>query len=51
MMGGGMMDRPMYKNGGKALKAVPKAKKKSLGKLPKKVRNKMGFMKKGGSVK
>ena len=28
-----------------------KAKKKSLGKLPKKVRNKMGFMKKGGSVK
>ena len=27
MMGGGMMDRPMYKNGGKTLKAVPKAKK------------------------
>ena len=51
MMGGGMMDRPMYKNGGKTLKAIPKAKKKSLGKLPKKVRNKMGFMKKGGSVK
>jgi len=51
MMGGEMMNRPMYKNGGKTLKAVPKAKKKSLGKLPKKVRNKMGFMKKGGSVK
>ena len=27
MMGGGMMDRPMYKAGGKTLKAVPKAKK------------------------
>ena len=29
-----MMNRPMYKAGGKALKAVPKGKKKSLGKLP-----------------
>jgi hypothetical protein len=46
-----MMKRPMYKAGGKTLKAVPAAKKKSLGKLPKKVRNKMGFMKKGGKVK
>ena len=43
--------RSMYKDGGKTLKAVPAAKKKSLGKLPKKVRNKMGFMKKGGKVK
>ena len=33
------------------LKPVPKDKKKSLGKLPTKVRNKMGFMKKGGKVK
>ena len=33
------------------LKPVPKEKKKSLGKLPTKVRNKMGFMKKGGMVK
>ena len=46
-----MMNRPMYKAGGKALKAIPKGKKKSLGKLPTKVRNKMGFMKKGGKVK
>ena len=33
------------------MKAVPANKKKSLGKLPTEVRNKMGFMKKGGSVK
>ena len=33
------------------LKPVPAGKKKSLGKLPTKVRNKMGFMKKGGMVK
>ena len=33
------------------LKPVPKEKKKSLGKLPTEVRNKMGFMKKGGMVK
>ena len=33
------------------LKAVPKDKEKSLGKLPEGVRNKMGFMKRGGSVK
>lgn len=33
------------------LKAVPKDKEKSLGKLPKGVRNKMGFMKRGGKVK
>ena len=30
------------------MKAVPSDKKKSLGKLPKKVRNKMGYMNKGG---
>ena len=33
------------------MKEVPADKKKSLGKLPTEVRNKMGFMKKGGSVK
>jgi hypothetical protein len=33
------------------LKPVPADKKKSLGKLPSEVRNKMGFMKKGGMVK
>jgi len=38
------------KSGG-SLKPVPADKKKSLGKLPTKVRNKMGFMKKGGRVK
>ncbi len=49
MMGGGMMmQRPMMKKGG-SLKAVP-ADKKGLKKLPTKVRNKMGFMKKGGKV-
>jgi hypothetical protein len=32
----------------KNLKPVPTEKKKSLGKLPKKVRNKMGYMKNGG---
>ena len=46
-----MMKRPMYKSGGKTLKAVPKNKKKSLGKLPPKVRNKMGFKKDGGKIK
>ena len=35
----------------KNLRPLPTDKKKSLGKLPKKVRNKMGFMKKGGRVK
>ena len=38
-----------YKAGGKVLKEVP-ADKKGLKKLPTKVRNKMGFMKKGGKV-
>ena len=40
----------MAKNGG-SLKSIPKGKKgKGLSKLPKKVRNKMGYMKKGGST-
>ena len=34
-----------------SLKPVPADKKKSLGKLPVSVREKMGFMKKGGAVK
>ena len=38
------------KDGGSALKSVP-ADKKGLAKLPTKVRNKMGFMKKGGKVR
>jgi len=91
MMGGGMMQKPMYKDGGKikkpkvkkiiaggmgkakdypgikkimkmnkegrkkfnmggSLKSVP-AGNKGLKKLPTEVRNKMGFMKKGGKVK
>jgi hypothetical protein len=33
------------------LKPVPKNKKKSLGKLPTKVRNQIGYFKKGGEVK
>ena len=49
-MGGGMMKRPMYKKGG-SLKPVDKEKNPGLSKLPTKVRNKMGFMKKGGKVK
>ena len=36
------------KDGARALKKVPPHKKKSLGKLPRKVSNKMGFMKSGG---
>ena len=35
----------------KNLKPVPADKKKSLGKLPQKVRNKMGFMSQGGPMK
>jgi hypothetical protein len=49
-MGGGMMNkRPMYKDG--SLKPVDPKKQKGLSKLPKDVRNKIGFMKKGGKVK
>jgi|TARA_R110001606_G_scaffold340362_1_gene488605 hypothetical protein len=47
-MGGGMMKRPMYKDG--SLKPVDKEKNPGLSKLPTEVRNKMGFMKKGGRV-
>ena len=39
------------KKGGKALKPVDKEKNPGLAKLPTKVRNKMGYMKKGGRVK
>ena len=49
-MGGGMMmKRPTMQEGGKALKPV-KPSQKGLSKLPTKVRNKMGYMKKGGKV-
>jgi len=49
-MGGGMMKkRSMLKDG--TLKPVDPKKQKGLSKLPKSVRNKMGFMKKGGKVK
>ena len=49
-MGGGMMmKRPMMQEGGKALKPV-KPSQKGLKKLPTEVRNKMGYMKKGGKV-
>ena len=64
-MGGGMMmQKPMMKVGGnvkkiekafgskkKNLKKVNSKKNPGLAKLPTKVRNKMGFMKKGGKVK
>lgn len=40
----------MYKKGG-ALKKVDKTKNPGLDKLPKEVKNKMGYMKKGGSIK
>ena len=46
----GMMTRPMYKNGKKVLKKV-KPSQKGLKKLPRKVRNKMGYMKDGGRAK
>ena len=49
MPGTMMMKRPMMKKGGKALKKV-KPSQKGLKKLPTKVRNKMGYMKKGGRV-
>jgi len=51
MMKRPMMKRPMMKKGGKALKPVDKKKNPGLAKLPTSVRNKMGFMKKGGMVK
>ena len=42
-----MMKRPMMKKGKRVLKPV-KPNQKGLKKLPKKVRNKMGYMKNGG---
>jgi len=39
------------KRGGNNLKPVPEEKKKSLGKLPTDVRNKIGFQASGGKVK
>ena len=50
MPGTMMMKRPMMKKGGKALKPV-KPGQKGLKKLPRKVRNKMGYMKNGGRAK
>ena len=63
MGGGKMMQKPMMKKGGnvkkiekafkpkKNLKKVDSKKNPGLAKLPTQVRNKMGFMKKGGAVK
>ena len=45
-----MMKRPMMKKGKRVLKPV-KPNQKGLKKLPKKVRNKMGYMKNGGRAK
>ena len=39
-----------FKSGGKVLKPVDKSKNPGLSKLPTQVRNKMGYMKKGGRV-
>ena len=39
-----------FRDGGSALKSVDKSKNPGLAKLPTKVRNKMGYMKKGGRV-
>jgi len=47
--GAAMKNMPTYKKGG-ALKSVP-SKSKGLSKLPKGVRNKMGYMQEGGKVK
>ena len=44
-----MMKRPMMKKGG-SLKPVNPQTQKGLSKLPTEVRNKMGYMKKGGKV-
>ena len=40
-----------FRDGGSALKSVDKSKNPGLAKLPTQVRNKMGYMKKGGQVK
>jgi hypothetical protein len=44
-------NKRVAKADGGILKQIPADKKKSLGKLPTKVRNKMGFMENGGRVK
>jgi hypothetical protein len=49
MIDSGEIDFSEYKAGGRALKPV-KPSQKGLKKLPTKVRNKMGYMKKGGKV-
>ena len=51
MMGGGMAygKKKKMRDGGKMLKDVPEGN-KGLGKLPKSVRNKMGFKKHGGMM-
>tara|TARA_R100001224_G_scaffold113551_1_gene99358 strand:- start:128 stop:991 length:864 start_codon:yes stop_codon:yes gene_type:complete len=46
---GGMMKK--YEEGGKALKEVDSSENPGLSKLPKEVRNKMGYMKEGGKTK
>lgn len=48
---GGMTGMKKYEEGGKAMKAVDAEKNPGLSKLPKKVRNKMGYMKEGGKAK
>ena len=48
--GGKMKDKMMYKHGGKTMKPVDSSKNPGLAKLPKEVRNKMGYMKHGGSA-
>ena len=45
-----MMKRPMMKKGKRVLKTV-QPNQKGLKKLPKKVRNKMGYMKDGGRAR
>jgi len=46
-----MMEESKMKKGGRALKKVDSEKNPGLAKLPTSVRNKMGFMKKGGKAK
>ena len=52
MMHGGVMmeDKKMMGHGGKAMKPVDSSKNPGLAKLPTEVRNKMGYMKHGGSA-
>ena len=45
-----VMSRPKFKSGG-SLKPVNKSANPGLAKLPTAVRNKMGFQRKGGSIK